>query len=564
MYLVGISGNEESRKLYNAGSNSKTHHYNYQNFGIKQDTFDDGKISKKDELKHLVKGFISPVTSMFSSPKTLLIGAGTILASAALCAAFPPLLPAMVVAGVVTGTYQTAKGIKNAASAKTDKQAEQAFEGIGSGVFALGTSVFGAKSSLKAAGVKGTEDLNFITATIKCFKELPASFTKSFKMAKNGTAFENLKNTITEKVITADQRDLAKLKAAGFNEEKLAEVKEFSKILHQEGVDSIASNESLGKKGSVQELLEILPEELRDKVKYRVKSESSIKDKLIKKMTSKDPTEINSIEDARNEIGDLIGTNIALDKIDATQMDELVEHLANATRNGKIKILAIDNYRGEGIDPYFSSDHIDALREAAKANHSDLHSFEGFGSWKVCNDVKDSGYTTSQINIQYQDGSLGEFQIRGKGVQKLAGIEHIPYDLRQKKDLSGGNPILKKLYKPLEKDVKLLSNEGYDKYNNYLNALYKYYRQTESGAETLSKPKITDFIEAKPSEFIESADQSPKTFNKIVKMLDIDNIEKLHDDAEWLKAIPKTTVIKALQKGSSLYLSTKQQEQTVN
>lgn len=565
MSLAPIRQTNKYSKSFQSSINNNSQRQNNittnQSLYLKEDSFDDGKIGAKKGFKHFVKGIISPIQTLISSPKNLLIGAGTIIGTAALCAAFPPILPAMVAFGVLTGSFQIINGGYKAINAKTDKQAEQAWENIGAGTFAIGTSAIGAKSSLKASGAKNLDNLNIIQATIKCFKEIPNGLTKAYKMAKNGTAFLNLKNTIIKPMNHSDIDDIAKLKKAGYSAEKLDEIKKYSETIHKEGMNSVAPS-AAKEKGCIQELINILPEELKDKINYRVKSPSSIKDKLINKLTdTKRNIEIQSLDDARNQISDLIGSNIILDNLDDAHMDLLIDSLAQGLKKGEVKFLEIENYRGEKIKPYLTSDHIDMLREVAKSQNIEFNPYEGFGSWDMANKVKPSGYTTAQINIQYKDGSLGEFQIRGKGVHKLATIEHIPYDLRKSKDLSGGNPLLKKLYKPLEKNVKLLSNNGYNEYNNYLNALYKYYRKSESGIQGLKKPQIKDFIKSKPSKIVQSEKALSKAeiqniYNNIMKMLDIDNIEHLFNDASWLKEIPKTERRKVILQSTITYLTT--------
>lgn len=565
MSLTSIGQNNKYSKAFQSSINNNSQKQNNiaanQSLYLKEDSFDDGKIGVKKGFKHFIKGIISPIQTLISSPKNMLIGAGTILGTAALCAAFPPILPVMVTFGVLTGSFQLLNGGYKAIKAKTDKQAEQAWESIGAGTFALGTSAVGAKSSLKASGAKNVDDLNILQATIKCFKEIPKGFTKAYKMAKNGTGFLNLRNTIIKPKNYSEIDDIAKLKKAGYGKEKLDEIKKYSETINQEGIKSASPSPEKGK-GCIQELINVLPEDLKDKVNYRVKSPSSIKDKLINKLTdSKRNIKIQSLDDARNQVNDLIGSNIILDNLDEAHMDLLIESLADGLKKGEIKFLEIENYRGEKIKPYLTSDHIDMLREAAKSQNIEFNPYEGFGCWDVTNKVKHSGYTTAQINIQYKDGSLGEFQIRGNGVHKLATIEHIPYDLRQSKDLSGGNPLLKKLYKPLEKNVKLLSNNGYNEYNNYLNALYKYYRKSESCIKGLKKPEIKDFIKSKPSKVVQSEKgmsdtEIQNTYNNILKMLDISNIEKLYNDASWLKDIPKTARRKVILQSTITYLAT--------
>ncbi len=530
-------------------------------FYLEKDVFDDGKISASKSLKHFAKGIISPIKMLFSSPKSMLIGAGAVVGSAALCAAFPPLLPIMVAVGVTTGSLQFIKGGYKALTAKTDKQAQEAWEDIGSGTFSVGTSILGAKSSLKASGIEKVDDLGMLNATIKCFKQVPSNIAKSFKMVKNGTCWTSLRNSILKPLNYVDPKDLEKLEGSGYGAEKLAEIKKYSDALNKEGIASARPEAGSGQKSCIQELIDILPDDLKDTLRVRVKSSSSIKDKLINKLTDKkNPIKIESLDDARNSIGDLIGTQLVLDDVSDAQIQLLVDYLSDGVSNGKIKFLAIDNYKGKDITPYFNSDNLDAIHEAVKSRNMDLKQFEGSGTWNDLKSIKPSGYTTTQINVKYKDGSLGEFQIRGKGVHKLADVEHIPYDLRKSKDLSAGNHLLRKLYTPLEKYVKLLSNEGYDEYNSYLNALYKYYRKLETGHTNLTQPQIKDYLKSSPAKLIQSekelsAIELQKAYDNIIKMLDINKIEKLHTEASWLKKIPKTDRKKVLVQSLTTYMA---------
>ncbi len=559
MSLSVISGAEKSKRTSLLDSTTKKNNCAkiamYGSTGLSCDVFDDGKISAQEGFNSFISGMILPFKSLFSSPKSFAIGAGAIVVTAGLCAAAPPLLPVMVIAGIATGGVQLGKGIYNAKNAKTDSQAKKAWESIGSGTFSIGTSVLGAKSSIKAAGIEVADDINMFSATIKCFKELPSSVSKSFKMFKNGTALESIKNALKKPINYSDLNDVEQLKKAGYNEDKLIELKNYGKMLHEEGTKAVKPENAT--EGIIQDLNVGLPDSLKDRIQYRVKSPSSIKDKLIKKMTDKkSPVRIDSLDDARRETTDLIGTRVILEKATPDEVESLVENLCSAMQNNKIKLLEIENYKGEGIPAYFSADNIDALREAAKASNSDIGAFEGSGIWHTSDKIKKSGYTTTQMNITHSDGSLGEFQIRGKEIEKIAQVEHIPYDLRQNKDLSGGNHLLKKLYKPLENKVGLLSNDGYKEYNNYLNALYKYYRSIETGSTGAVKPKLKDYIKSKPSEFIDlekipTSEPTQHLYNNIINMLDIDNIEKLHNDAKWIKAIPRTTIIRSLLHGTS-------------
>ncbi len=142
-------------------------------------SIDDGKISTADKVKNFAKGIISSITSMFSSPVNFAIGAGMIAGSAALIAATGgAAAPVMVTLGLATGALQLGHGIYKATAAKTDEEAEQAWQGIGAGTSAVASSVLGSKSALKASGVN-TSKMGYLEATVQCVKQTPSNLSKS-------------------------------------------------------------------------------------------------------------------------------------------------------------------------------------------------------------------------------------------------------------------------------------------------------------------------------------------------------------------------------------------------
>lgn len=160
------------------------------------DGCDDGKISFKEGAKSFLKGLVSPITSMFSSPKNFLIGAGMMIGGAALIAATGgAAAPVLIAAGATMGGIQVAKGVIKASNAKTDAKAKEAWENVGSGTGIVAMSVAGAKSSLKAAGYS-TEGLNPITATAKCFTTAPKNISTSVSAFTQGKAFSNIKGAL--------------------------------------------------------------------------------------------------------------------------------------------------------------------------------------------------------------------------------------------------------------------------------------------------------------------------------------------------------------------------------
>ena len=124
-----------------------------------KDLVDDGKISGKKKFKNFLKGVGKFFTGMvcdengkFSLKRTLTTLAVAAGATALCVATGGAAAPFLVAAGGAIGAFQTGKGIYKAATAKTDAEAELAWQSIGSGTTAVVTAIAGAKGAMKAAG----------------------------------------------------------------------------------------------------------------------------------------------------------------------------------------------------------------------------------------------------------------------------------------------------------------------------------------------------------------------------------------------------------------------------
>lgn len=167
-------------------------------YGEQNDPYaaDDGKISTADKVKSFLKGVVSPVTSMFSSPKNFATGALSMAAGAALIVATGgAAAPLFVAAGLVGGTIQFAKSAYGAAVATTDDEARAAWQGMGTGAGAVAGSVAGSKTALNAAGVN-TAKTGIFTSVVECFKAIPSCLSKSFNSFSSGAALVNLKSAL--------------------------------------------------------------------------------------------------------------------------------------------------------------------------------------------------------------------------------------------------------------------------------------------------------------------------------------------------------------------------------
>ena len=144
------------------------------------DGSDDGKISAGKKFKNFFKGvgnffkgMVCDEEGKFSIKRTLTTAAVAAGAVALTVATGGAAAPFLVAAGATIGAVQTGKGIYKAATAKTDAEAEAAWQEIGSGTTAVVGSVAGAKGALKSSGAavpKGNALTSSLKATGECFK----------------------------------------------------------------------------------------------------------------------------------------------------------------------------------------------------------------------------------------------------------------------------------------------------------------------------------------------------------------------------------------------------------
>ncbi len=151
---------------------------NSEKTNIAGDGSDDGKISFKEKVKNFGKGLIAPVKNMFSSPKNIAITAVSAAAGVGLIALTSgAAAPVMVATGLIFGGVQIGKGIYKQVNAKTDEEAKQAWQEMGSGTFTAGVSAASAKPALKASGVD-TKGMSVFAAIGKCLKDTPKNIVK--------------------------------------------------------------------------------------------------------------------------------------------------------------------------------------------------------------------------------------------------------------------------------------------------------------------------------------------------------------------------------------------------
>lgn len=464
------------------------------NFGAdKPDTFNgktaanDGKFQVSEAAKNFGKGIVSPITSMFSSWKNFAIGAGMIVGSSALVVATGgAAAPILVAAGVGMGAVEAGVGFGKLLSAKDGDDAEKAFFNIGAGSGTVGLSVLGSKSSLRAAGKDVTGMNTGEIAKLNILKSTKANFNSlkgSFKGSKEAFTSGNWKINLELPIL------------------KHTTYKKYAKQLEAEG-----------KKAYEQVLKDtqgMIPKEMQENLIARTKSSGSILKKLVKR--TQQYGKIKSYAEAKQRCTDLVGTRLVLEDTKPNSMDALVAQMMEQVAKGDVEILELHNYHGPNKKPYFNNGHIQALQSAAK----DAGKTIKIGD----KSLKKSGYTTTQMKIKHKNGVTSEFQIRGKEVHSLAEVEHIPYDIRQGKDITEGIPELEELYAPIKKAAYLLDNEQEAMYSKYLVDMYDYRRSMESGMST----------------------QHPYYPTKLDKALKIENLEKLHSEALKIKNTKKSS-----------------------
>ncbi len=269
---------------------------------------------------------------------------------------------------------------------------------------------------------------------------------------------------------------------------------------------------------------------------HRPKSAQSLYDKI--KNAVCDPKHPSSFKEAVKSIRDAVGTRTELTDFNYKKHPDIVEMykkdpkkaiqmaaerqseeyvqkvkdiITNSVTNpdAQLRAIRISNYMGKDGIPYFSEKQVAMLQDYAAQHGIDLHVKNNLTK------VRASGYTALQMNFQTKDGFTFEWQLRGSKVNKFAECEHVPYDIREDKDVTGGRKFLKALYEPIENTVKGLSKEEFNKYNEYLTAHYEHLRKQELGFES-TPPKLEDFNLKDPK-------------------LKAENLELLHEISDKLK-----------------------------
>ena len=486
---LGLSVNLNNKNSYvNFSANKQENNIKKTEQSLPQKTLDkscDGKFSTSIALKNFAKGFVSPITNLFSSFKNLAIGLLSVVGGIALITATGGIAaPLFVAAGIGFGVFQAGKALVDLSKAQNGDDIEKAFYDVGGATSTIGLSVLGAKSSLKQAGIN-TEKINFLTAVKKCFTNSKNLTVDSLKVFKSGYYKTNIENAIR---IMKNPKTLIKFS------------KEFSK-------EAKANSDK-----SINAIKEILPDEFKVTMHGGAKGEVSIYNKLDRKAIIDISSAIKNIKNntkltnsakrqkisvllkkrklilsdkafARKQVGDLYRARIG--NVKQSNVDDLVNSLLKASKEGKIKIVEIENY--SGVNPkysgrnkaYFSTDHIKKL--------------EPFTNEIKNNAFKDSGYTATQLKIKPKNGQIVELQVRGQFVDDVANWEHFFYDTLQNKDPSKGNNAVGIVLAKIKKTFKALSPKQKTQYQKYIYDNYIYAQAQELG-QPIPAPQLPESI----------------------------------------------------------------------
>ncbi len=276
----------------------------------------------------------------------------------------------------------------------------------------------------------------------------------------------------------------------------------------------------------------------KETMTHRAKSEQSIYDKVSSAMTDKKYPA--SFEKAVKGVYDAVGTRTQLDDFNYKDHPDIVEVyktdpekaykmaaerqsaqfaknienliIQQAQRKSEISAAKISNYMGKDGIPYLSKEQIEHINFVAAQHGVDLNIKDPSPK------VRPSGYTAYQMNFTTKDGFTYEWQLRGSEINEFAECEHVPYDIRQGKDVTGGRKELEPLYKPIEDVIHNLSDDQFNRYNDYLTAHYKHLRKLELGFDSTA-PKLEDYGD----------------FGALDKRLSAESLEALHDTAVKLK-----------------------------
>ncbi|MDD3593277.1 MAG: hypothetical protein PHX18_01470 [Candidatus Gastranaerophilales bacterium] len=186
--LSSANFEQSTKQIYTTKNNSAFKRWVKGEDKYCTDGKDDGKISFGEKFKHFGKGLCGIVRTIINHPiattTAIATGIGLTLLSGG------TVLPVLVAFGAIVGASEIAIGTYKAAKAKTDAQAQKAWDTMGYGTFSFLLSFFTAKSALHAAKAGGmniaetAKEGGNLTATYNCLKFIPKALKVSYNNSK--------------------------------------------------------------------------------------------------------------------------------------------------------------------------------------------------------------------------------------------------------------------------------------------------------------------------------------------------------------------------------------------
>lgn len=171
-------------------------------------------------------------------------------------------------------------------------------------------------------------------------------------------------------------------------------------------------------------------------IETRRKTPTSIAEKMAS-------LKLNSADEAKNEMHDIIGARIILSSPSKKDGDQVLETLTNAVKKGKIKILEIKNHSQENPELHYASRGKLGKLLTACRKKTPMCSYK--------DEPRDSGYLAIHlITDKLSNGYKAEIQIMGLEVAKFKEVEDLCYKCHSGKALHSKYKSLQKEFEPLK------------------------------------------------------------------------------------------------------------------
>ncbi len=220
-------------------------------------------------------------------------------------------------------------------------------------------------------------------------------------------------------------------------------------------------------------------------VDQRVKSAESIREKTTEVFENEFDNEepnffnIKKYQSIKTRIRDIIGARIILKNAEQFNGDVVLDKIIQAVKEGKLKIIGIENYSPSGLSQdlqYFSSQKLKELETAVNNSKSPNES-----KIKIDKKNKSTGYMALHLDIDLsdanryttsQDNYFGEIQILGKDVLALKEVEDFCYKLKSKKNINGGSKSYEAFRNHFLKYYNYGNKELVEAFNRYTKEAY--------------------------------------------------------------------------------------------